>query len=120
MWRHLSVLAMVAVVATGCGSEHQARPARHMRMVSAPWTLLHADGTTLSIVSPGGGCETFGPTHVAETSRSVTIAVYDFVPTGSNVACPAIAFARHLRIILRQLLGARKLIHAPVTPGVSS
>jgi hypothetical protein len=91
-----------------------------MRLVSAPWNLVHADGSTLSIVSPGGGCEKFGPTHVDETTRSVTIAVYDLVPTGSNVVCPTIAFARPLRITLRRALGARKLIHAPVTRGLTS
>ncbi len=89
------------------------------RLISAPWKLLSLPdaGRTLEIVFVDGlpGCARTAGQYVAETSRSVTIAVLaDFYkPDGP---CPSMLQVGRVRIHLVHPLGNRQLVHAVVGP----
>ena len=94
------------------------RPPSHWRRISVPWKLVTASGRSLSIKAGGGGCDRVEGLGVREAADRVTIAVYYRVPTIG--VCPSIAWVRSLRTTLSAPIGHRKVVHAPVTPGVTS
>ena len=115
-------MSLGGVVGCGAGSRsHTLRPTGTLPartadgLVSIPWTFAGADGTTVTLRYDDSGCGyTFAHTATLETSRTVTIAVYDDQQLGENVACPADLVIASTAVQLRAALDGRTLRHAPV------
>jgi hypothetical protein len=103
------MIAALAATAGGCGSQ--------ARVVSVPWWLVQAQGRQLTVASEGGGCQSFDHASATETHHQVTVAVYDGLQ-GPGEVCTGEAVLTRSTITLHQPLGNRKLVHAPVTPGL--
>ena len=107
------LIAAVAAMGAGCGLSD------HTRRVSVPWSLVQSEGRRLMIEFVSGGCESFDHAGATETNQQVTVAAYDLLARKAGEACTSeVIFARST-LALRQPLGARKLMHAPVTPGLT-
>ena len=113
MLRRALLIAVVVAVASGCGSSD------HGRLVSVPWSLVHAEGRRLTIQSVAGGCESFDHAAAKETNQRVTVAVYNLVTRKAGEACTADAIVARSMITLHQPLDSRGLVHAPTTPGLT-
>ena len=108
------LLAAASAAAAGCGSS------AHTRLVSVHWSLFHAAGRQLTVQSVSGGCERFDHAGVKETDQRVTVAVFNLLTRTPGEACTADAIMARSTITLRRPLGARKLVHAPVTRGLTA
>lgn len=73
----------------------------------------------MMIQSISGGCERFGHAGATETNQRVTVAVYSLLTRTAGEACTADATLARSTITLRRPLATRKLVHAPVTPGLT-
>ena len=84
-------------------------------LVSIPWTLGGVSGNTVSVRYNDSDCGYgFARTDAVESSKTVTIAVYDhYRPLGPGVACPAVLRIATAPVQLRAELDGRTLIHAP-------
>jgi hypothetical protein len=105
------VIAAVVAVPAGCGSSDRGR------VVSVPWSLVHAEGRRLTIESISGGCESFDHAGTEETNQRVTVAVYNLLRQKVGEACTADAIFTRSMITLHHPLGSRRLVHARVTTG---
>jgi hypothetical protein len=83
---------------------------------SVPWTFesLAQRGRRVFISFVTGGCMSPGYVAVAESARTVELAVWSQVSTG-NRPCPAFARVTYGYVELTAPLGHRQLEHAPVT-----
>lgn len=108
----VAAVAAVAAAAAGCGSGD------HTRLVSVPWSLVRSEGRRLTIASVAGGCQSFDRTGAKETKQLVTVSVYDLLKRAPGEACAADAVLVRSTITLPHQLGSRKLVHAPVAPGL--
>lgn len=106
------LIAVAAAAAAGCGSGD------HTRLVSVPWSLAPSEGLRLVIMSESGGCESFDHARAKETIQQVTVAVHNLLTRKAGEACPADAIVVRSTITLRDPVGTRKLVHAPLTPGL--
>ncbi|HUO69958.1 MAG TPA: hypothetical protein VMU39_04210 [Solirubrobacteraceae bacterium] len=119
----LFLLAAACVGLAGCGTRIAQRPpARTLPartadgLVSVRWTLGRARARSITIRFLEPGCVySFARTASLQTSQSVTIAVYDhYRPLQPGVVCPAFLRLATATIALREPLGARRILHAPV------
>jgi len=119
------VCVALSIPVASCGSTRDtsshglvASQTGHSRIVSVPWRLQSAKSRLVRLSWIGGGCLTPDRTRVVETRRSVEIAVLvrQYVP-GAGEACTADARFYTVQIHLREPVGHRALVHAPLTPG---
>lgn len=84
-------------------------------LTSLPWRLVavHLAPPALDIYYvAGGGCTSPRGIEAVQTSSSITIEAAG--KTSSAQACPSDLITGYARIPLRQSLGSRHLVHAPV------
>jgi hypothetical protein len=114
----------LAFVVASCGSSRQtptrgavAHRTGHTLIVSVPWRFQSIESRRVRLSWIGGGCLTPARTRVVEARRSVEIPVLarEYMP-GPGEACTADARFYTVQIHLRDPLGHRKLLHAPLTP----
>jgi len=119
------VLASALAGLLGCGGSTRSSAPRAIStlpartpdgLVSIPWTLGGVHGDTVSVRYDDSDCGLrFARTDAVESSRTVTIAVYDhYQPLGPGVACAAVLRIATAPVRLRAELDGRTLVHAPV------
>lgn len=92
-----------------------------LRLVSVAWQLAGASGVRVTVRYTVPGCTyLFWPASALETPRTVTIGVYYRYtgPLPPGLACPAVAILGTATERLHSPLDHRRLLHAPVTPGL--
>lgn len=87
-------------------------------LISTPWGLISAEGTTLRLRVYGGGCITFDHLEVNESADGVlvtAVSIDETPPPDANMPCTLELMLGEARHVLRAPLASRPLLHAPVS-----
>jgi len=120
-WAMLTTICACLALGACASSGGHSHRRQQQRLVSVPWWLAKAKNDLVIVRYEVPTCTyAFVRTSARETPTTVTIGVYYRYtgPLPRGYACSAVAVLATATVRLRSSLDRRRLLHAPVPPGV--